>query len=212
MRKFLFAALTVLLGLALYAPPALAGSGTVPPQSHAFGNSRVDWMKAYTQWTFGDASNPITQPECGTIIDGAYFMNTPVAASTEYECDIPTGVPIVFVHAAYFAWVPTDGANAEQIEATAETLFAYGQSMVTLDGKRVPLTTTATGAFDVDSEPGSAYDTIFGLGTGSVLTAVVGQITILHPLPPGKHTIFAFVDFTPAGGPQFDVTYHLQVG
>jgi hypothetical protein len=90
-------------------------------------------------------------------------------------------------------------------------LFGDPDSSLTLDGRSVPLTTSQTGAFDVISQPGSAYDAVFGLGTGPIRTAVTGQFTVLHPLRPGEHQIVAHVDFNPTGGPIFNVTYNITV-
>lgn len=105
-----------------------------------------------------------------------------------------------------------DRLPAANFETVAEERFANSESVVPLDGRSIPLTTTSTGAFDVESEPGSAYDAIIGLGTGPIRTAVVGQYTLLHPLRPGEHEIYGRVDLAPGGGPRLDVTYNVHVG
>ncbi len=64
--------------------------------------------------------------------------------------------------------------------------------------------------FDVNSEPGGFYDTIFGQ-TGAVRTALRGNVVVLHPLTPGDHVIEAEVTFTGTGG-AFSATYHVHVG
>lgn len=209
MRRVVAIVGTIFLACALWTAPAYAGA--VPDKSHAFGNSRAGWAEEYTQWVFGDSSNPIVSGECGALVDGAYFLTTPTDINQEFECTVPLGVPIILSHAAYFAWVPTDGSTDDEIEATSVALFGSPKSSLTLDGRSVPLATTQTGAFNVNSQPGSAYDAVFDLGTGPIRTAVTGQFTVLHPLRPGKHQIVADVDFNPTGGPIFGVTYNIMV-
>jgi hypothetical protein len=67
-----------------------------------------------------------------------------------------------------------------------------------------------TGAYDVISEPGSFYDTILGVGTGPVRTALRGNIVVLHPLSPKDHVIDGDVSFT--NGEAYSVTYRVHVG
>ncbi|HVQ86779.1 MAG TPA: hypothetical protein VMT88_01225 [Actinomycetes bacterium] len=212
MRKFFIAVLLTALSVTLLAQPAMAGGGSVPPNSNAFGNSRATWATEYTQWILGDSSNPLFTPGCGEMVDGAYFMETFLESGAVLNCDVPVGVPIVVSHAGYYAWIPDDGLTDQAIEATAAAAFQTSESTFTLDGRSIPLVTTTLKAFDVISEPGSAYDTVIGLGTGPIRTALVGQVTVLRPLTPGDHTVYATVDFAPAGGPFLDVTYHIHVG
>lgn len=210
MRKTFVALALVLLALT-QGPGVAAASGTVPDGSNAFGASRTQWAKAYSEWLLGDASNPAVSDSCGAIVDGAFFLNAALGPGTEFDCAIPRGTPMVLSHAAYYAWVPTDGSNDAEIVEAARTFFGHPASSLTLDGRALPLRITETGAFDVISEPGSAYDVLFGLGTGPVRTATVGQFTVLHPLSVGGHQIVGIVDYTASGGPVIDVTYNITV-
>jgi hypothetical protein len=60
------------------------------------------------------------------------------------------------------------------------------------------------------SEAGSFYDTIYGLGTGPIRTALSGNVVVLHPLAPGDHVIEAAVTFTDDLG-DYSATYHIHV-
>ena len=164
------------------------------------------------QWFYGDADNPLLSGECGEVVGHVFMMVPPTDAGLAYDCVVPKGIPIVFSHAGYMAWIPVDGNTDEELETTAAELFGDPPGQVVVDGQQVPLTTTATGAFDVVSEPGSLYDVIFGLGTGVVRSAAVLQLTMLHPLRPGHHTVEATVDFTGSGGPIYEARYSMTVG
>jgi hypothetical protein len=211
MRKLLTAAALVCVAALSLASPASAGASP-PSHSHAFGQSREALARDYAQWLLGDAFNPLFSGECGQKVGGTYFMNSTLDVGVEYDCDIPAGVPIVFEHAAYYAWYPVDGTTDEELDATSKAAFAPDSSWARLDGRQLPLSTTSTGAYDIVSEPGSAYDAIIGLGTGPIRSAVTGNFTLLHPLTPGDHEVEAAVDFTTVGGGLFSVTYHIHVG
>jgi hypothetical protein len=138
-------------------------------------------------------------------------MAPPTDTDVSYDCAVPPGVPIVLSHAAYTAWAPDDGNTDQELEATAAERFGDPPGRVVVDGQQTSLATTTTGAFDVVSEPGSVYDVVFGLGTGEVPSAAVLQLTVLHPLRPGHHTIETTVDFGQTGGPVFDASYSITV-
>ena len=193
----------------LASPMAQAKTDTLPGQSHAFGNSRAEWSKAYVQWDVGSSTNPVSNGVCGEEIDGVFFLVTTIEPAAKVQCDIPAGTPILINHAATYVWAPDDGSTDAELTAAARDNFGHPESSLMVDGRPVRLTTTATGGFDVISEPGSSYDVDFGLGTGVIRTAAFGQFTLLHPLTPGQHRIVGNVDFGPAG--EFGITYTLDV-
>lgn len=212
MRKRLVV-LTAALSVGLIsALPAHAGS-VVPYTSRPYGQSYPSWMRAVGQFYLGDASNPLfagLEGDCGELRDGMFFMAAPIDVGLEFECDVPTGTPIVLSHAGFFATQGIDGDTDEELQAVAEAGFTFTSNSLSLDGRALPLQTIDAGVFDVVSEPGSFYDTIFGL-TGLVRTALLGNVVVLHPLPPGDHVIEAEVTFTGTGG-AFSATYHVHVG
>jgi hypothetical protein len=209
------AVLLACVGVILLATPALAGPA-MPVGSSAFGRSRAAWGQEWGRWALGDSSDPLiaslTEGHCGDLVDGAFFMVPPIDVGVEVDCDVPLGTPIVFSHAAFFGWIPADGDTDEEIIASANVGFAPDSSEVTVDGRAVPLTAINIGAFDVESEPGSFYDAIIGLGTGTIRTTITGHFTILHPLTPGDHEVHAVADFTTIAGVAYSITYHIHVG
>jgi hypothetical protein len=205
-----FAVLVVTLIGAL--APAQAGPA-VPFQAHPRGHSYQEWMRLVGQFFLGDASNPLIaglDGDCGDLIDGVFFMAAPIDVGVEFECEVPVGTPIVLSHAGFFTTEGIDGDTDADLLAAAEAGFTYTSNSLSLDGKAIRLRTISAGVFDVVSEPGSFYDTIAGVGTGPVRTALIGNVVFLHPLSPGDHTIETEVTFTGSGG-AFSATYHVHV-
>jgi hypothetical protein len=199
---------TLIGGLA----PAQAGP-VVPYQAHPRGHSYQEWMQLVGQFFLGDASNPLIaglDGDCGELIDGVFFMAAPIDTGVEFECEVPVGTPIVLSHAGFFTTEGIEGDTDAELLAAAEAGFTYTSNSLTIDGKDIRLRTISAGVFDVVSEPGSFYDTILGVGTGPIRTALVGNLVFLHPLPPGDHTIETEVTFTGSGG-AFSATYHVHV-
>lgn len=205
-----FAVLVVTLIGAL--APAQAGPA-VPFQAHPRGHSYQEWMRLVGQFFLGDASNPLIaglDGDCGELIDGVFFMAAPIDVGVEFECEVPVGTPIVLSHAGFFTTEGIDGDTDADLLAAAEAGFTYTSNSLSVDGKAIRLRTISAGVFDVISEPGSFYDTIAGVGTGPVRTALIGNVVFLHPLPPGDHTIETEVTFTGSGG-AFSATYNVHV-
>lgn len=211
-RKLVF--LTAVLAITLVGSSVPAHAGAVLPYgSHPHGHSYPSWLRMLGQFYLGDASNPLfagLDGDCGELMNGVFFMAAPIDVGLEYDCDVPTGMPIVFSHAGFFATVDVDGQTDEELQAAVEAGFTYTSNSLTLDGRSLPLKTIDAGVFDVISQPGSFYDAIFGL-TGSVRSALRGNVVFLHPLTPGDHVIESEVTFTGTGG-AFSATYHVHVG
>ena len=213
MRRSLVPFSAVVLMLIGAVAPAHAGPA-LPYQAHFLGHSYQEWMQLVGQFFLGDASNPLISGldgECGRLIDGVFFMTAPIDVGLEFECDVPVGTPIVLSHAGFFATEGIEGDTDEELIAAVEAGFTPLSNTLTVDGRAVRLQPIRAGAFDVISEPGSFYDTVIGVGTGTVRTALIGNVVYLHPLPPGDHTIEADVVFPGAGG-AFSATYHIHVG
>jgi hypothetical protein len=210
MRRLMIVLVLGVLGLS--AVPANAGI-PMPASSRFMGRSYTSWAKAWTQWGLGDASNPffaaLLGGDCGDLIDGVFFMAPPIDLGVELDCDVPTGVPILVSHAGFFVFAEPGQTDAE-IEQLTDEGFTTVSNHLSLDGRSLPLIVTSTGAFDVTSEPGSFYDAIIGLGTGTIRNAIEGNFTMIHALPPGDHTLEGSVLLT--DGENYSVTYTIHVG
>jgi hypothetical protein len=165
------------------------------------------------QWFLGDSSNPLfagqLNGDCGTEMSGVFFMVAPIDLGVEFDCNVPAGTPIVLSHAGFFAFRDA-GQTDEELQAIVDAGFAVTVDRLTLDGSPLPLRVINAGVYDVISQPGSFYDSIIGLGTGPIHTALKGNIVFLHPLTPGDHEIAGEVFFT--DGEHYSATYHVHVG
>jgi hypothetical protein len=192
--------------------PAHAGPA-LPYQAHPQGHSYQEWLQRVGQFYLGDASNPLIAGlggDCGQLIDGVFFMAAPIDVGVEFECEVPVGTPIVLSHAGFFTTEGIDGDTDEELLAAAEAAFVTVSDSLSIDGRAIRLRPISAGVFDVVSEPGSFYDSILGVGTGPIRTALIGNVVFLHPMSPGDHTIETEVTFTGSGG-AFSATYHVHV-
>jgi hypothetical protein len=206
-----FFALLVVMLIGSLAPAHAAPA--LPYQARPLGYSYQEWMQRVGQFYLGDASNPLIAGlggDCGQLIDGVFFMAAPIDVGVEFECEVPVGTPIVLSHAGFFATEGIDGDTDEELLAAVEAGFVTVSDSLRVDGTAIRLRPINAGAFDVVSEPGSFYDTILGVGTGAIRTALIGNLVVLHPMAPGDHTIETEVTFTGSGG-AFSATYHVHV-
>jgi hypothetical protein len=214
MRRRLLLLLTALSVALIASAPAATAGPVVPYPSSPMGQSYSAWFRDVGQWFLGDSSNPLiaglVDGECGQIIDGVFFMAAPIDLGVEFECEVPKGTAIVLSHAGWFVTQGIDGDTDEELQAALEAGFQTSANELSIDGMDVALQTIDTGFFDVISEPGSFYDTVLGIGTGPIRTAVRGNVVFLHPLSPGHHVIEAHVAFI--GDGEFSATYHIDVG
>jgi hypothetical protein len=207
--------LTAVLAVTLVASATAAHAGAVLPyKSRPHGHSYPAWMRMVGQWALGDSSNPLLaglEGDCGEMMRGAFFMTPPIDVGLEFECNVPTGRPIVLSHAGWFSTFGIDGETDEELQDAAEAGFTFTSNSLTLDGRALPLQAIDTGPYDVISAPGSFYDAILGVGTGPIRTVLRGNVVVLHPLTPGDHVIQGAVSFAGGGG-DFSATYNVHVG
>jgi hypothetical protein len=215
MRRRLVVFTAVLAVTLVASAPAAQAGAVLPYNSHPRGHSYPEWMRMVGQFFLGDSSNPLLagllEGDCGELVNGVFFMAAPIDVGVEFDCEVPTGTPIVLSHAGFFTTEGIDGDTDEELHAAAEAGFTFTSNSLTLDGDALPLQAIDAGVFDVISEPGSFYDVIVGVGTGPIRTALIGNVVFLHPLRPGDHVIESEVTFTGAGG-AFSATYHIHVG
>lgn len=213
MRKVGVMAVAVGMMLAVAAPAQAAGA-MAPRNARVMGSTYTSWAQVWGQWAFGDASNPLIASlesgDCGDLIDGVFLMTAPIAEDVELDCHVPVGAPIVVTHAGSFGWSPADGQDDASLEATVSGYFDIDSSELILDGRSLRLFTTSSGAFDVEAETGSFFESAFGLGTGTIRSAVTGQFAVILPLSPGSHELDASVVF--GDGAAYSATYHIHVG
>jgi hypothetical protein len=152
----------------------------------------------------------LTDGDCGQMIQGVFVMAAPIDVGVQFDCDVPSGTPLLLSHAGQFATVGVDGDTDASVHAVAEAAFVTLSDSLTIDGKGVHLKTIDPGTFDVIVEPGSFYNTVIGLDPGTVRTALIGNLVFLHPLAPGNHVIESEVTFIGVGG-SFSAVYHLHV-
>jgi hypothetical protein len=210
-RKILLLTAIVAVTLLVAGQSALAGP-VAPFDSHPRGRSYPTWMRIYGRWLLGDESNPLVaglSGDCGEIRHGVFFLAPPIDVGLEFECRIPRGTPILLSHAGQFAFRSAGETDAE-LEQLAEDLFVTISNSLTLDGRQLRLKPIDTGAYRIVSEPGSFYDSVIGVGTGPVRTAIRANLVFLRPLSRGDHVIEAEVHFAEGGG-DFSATYHIRV-
>ena len=195
------------------AAPAASASPVAPYQAHPGGRSYTDWTEAVGQFFLGDASNPLIaglDGDCGQLREGVFMMVGPIELDAQFDCDVPAGTWIIFSHAGIFATEGVDADTDAELEAIARAAFKTSVNELSLDGEPIPLQVSDTGAYDVISQAGSFYDTVYGVGTGPIRTALLANVVAIHPLPPGEHTIEAAATFI--GDGEFSGTYHIHVG
>jgi hypothetical protein len=184
-----------------------------PYDAHPRGLPYESWAEMTGQYYLGDSSNPLIaglDGDCGRLSNGVFMLAAPITVDAEFDCDVPTGTWIVLSHAAWFSTAGVDGDTDAELEAAAMAGWNTSIDWLTLDGSSVALSTIDTGAYDVISEPGSFYDTIYQVGTGPIRTVIRGNVVVIHPLAPGDHVIESAVSFV--GDGDFSATYTLHVG
>jgi hypothetical protein len=205
--------IVLLLVMVFAAAPAANASPVAPYQAHPMGRSYVDWTRAVGRFFLVDASNPLIAGlggDCGEFRNGVFMMVGPIELNAEFDCDVPAGTWIVFSPAGFFATKGVDADTDAEIEAIARAGFKTSVDRLSLDGKDIPLQVFDTGAFDVISQKGSFYDTVYDIGTGPIGTALLADVVAIHPLRPGDHTIDTAASFI--GDGEFSGTYHIHVG
>lgn len=209
-RKILV--LTAIVALFVVAAQSAQAGPVAPYDSHPRGRSYAAWMRIYGRWLLGDESNPLVaglSGDCGEMRRGVFFMTPPIDVGLEFECRIPKGKPILLSHAGQFAFASA-GETDRELERLVKDLFVTTSNSLTLDGRELRLKPIDTGAYNVFSERGSFYDTVIGVGTGRIRTAIRANLVFLRPLSRGDHVIEAEVHFAEGGG-DFSAIYHIHI-
>jgi hypothetical protein len=179
---FLFLRRIVLIAaLTLAAAPSLASAA---PPKKLEANLGALWTAVFET---PNAQNPFGGggPESGCFNLGrvvAPFGPTGVAA-----CTVKTGTKI-FVAARSFECSTFEGNGTidAQLRACAKAKDLPSAPAVTVDGAPVAISEVETGLLRITLPA----DNLFGLPAGSTgLSVAHGWVALLHPLPPGPHTI-----------------------
>jgi hypothetical protein len=206
--KRTIAVLSTVLVFAAWAQPASAAVGRVSPEASFKGRDLASWQRSYMSWVLGSADSPVVAGGCGAVVDGVFFLApAAVPGTTEVECEVPTGMPILVLAGVAFSEIPTWGDTDAAVLADARATWSnVTGTSVTLDGRSVSLEGTYRegGVYDVPIEAGSVMDVACeGVPApckvdfeppGPVRMATVGQFVVLRPLPPRTHHIVAETD------------------
>jgi len=201
----------LLLGGVSSAPVAQAGGdpALVPPQSHAFGRSLGEWTAAWWRWAVSIPSDrsPLVDATGANCAQGqsgkVRFLAGTTGGSATRTCTIPTGTAILIpvfnaewsaAEAAAsgngcFIPVPTGGTSEAALRACARAQVSHATTLeASIDG--VPITDLAQPRADSPLFTFTAVaNNPFGLPAVQTQAVSDGYWLLLHPLPPGKHTI-----------------------
>jgi hypothetical protein len=195
-------------------PPVL------PPTAHPYGQTYSEWAADWWQWALEQptATNPVldtTGAQCANDQQGKVwflagsFGEEPVIR----ECTVPTGTALLIpVLNAFYCAEPNEPQTEEFVREQVALQIADDATglSVTIDGAAVSNVDAyfeESALFELTLPEGN----IFGLpaGTRYPVCADAGYYVVVHPLPPGEHTI-NFTGTTRTGF-SVDVTYHITV-
>lgn len=218
---------------------ALAGSSTgqaapghdprvAPLTARVHGHTYGEWSAAWWQWAFAipAAQNPIldeTGADCARGQSGhVWFLAGTFGGAVERTCDVPAGTHLFFP-VANVVWVQFFTDPPFSIPELRELLtFLSGDATLTAEIDGVPVRSPTS--YRVQSSvftPSMPDDNIYGVGEEQCGRGADGNFEchpslddgyylMLHPLPPGEHTI-RFTGSLPNIGFDTDVTYRLHV-
>jgi hypothetical protein len=201
-----------------------------PPQSRSHGHTYGEWSAIWWQWVLGIPAdrNPLTDPDgrfCAEEQSGpVWFLAGTFGTSVERSCTIPTGRAI-FMPA--YNWIFGAGAfdcdpSVPGVACDVQTLQAAAAANtekaavldVFVDGVRVDNPRQYRGTSPMPFSITYPESSVTGLPAGTYYPQVSdGYWLLLHPLPPGQHTISIrlLAPDTTAGTIDFLITHHITV-
>jgi len=213
--------------------------GAAPLKSHIHGRTYAEWARAWWAWAVSIPAdqNPVldeTGEFAGVGQSGhVWFLAGTIFGGTfERDVTVPTGTALFFPALNALFWAPDDlddaasfaeEAGLDPALMTDEELirFVVGLAVddpallrVTVDGtelRGLEGYRAASDAFELTDT--DLIDTLGGEISHPNLAVADGYWVMLHPLPPGEHTIRieSAIDQGPFAGTASDVTYHLTV-
>lgn len=187
----------VVVALIISTDVALASSGNpgvFPPGSHPYGRTYGEWS---AQW-WQDAVRVTTLAGCPMASAGphnqVWLLAGTTGGSATRSCTVPTGKAILFpIINAECSTAEGNGTTEQQLRDCARALMDQVTVVAaTVDGASLHGLTPPNSPYRVES-PLFNFDALsgnpFGIPTGTTPSVSDGYWIMLHPLPPGVHTI-----------------------
>jgi hypothetical protein len=208
-----------LLGPTLTSTVATAENAPVlPPGAHPHGRTYSEWAAAWWRWLLSQpaSTNPILDPTGAFCANGqegkVWFLAGTFGGTATRSCTVPPGTALLFPAVNLVSCgVPPDRATEEEVRSAVSIVPEEASGLnATIDG--IPVSDIQGRYFEQSAlfEVGLPADNLFGLPAGTVVAPCVdaGYYLMVHPLPPGEHTIEfggSLTDFST------QVTYHITV-
>ena len=205
----------LLVGIAAVAP-AIGAPSSAPLNAHYRGKTYGEWSAAWWRWAFAEpaTNSPLsdaTGARCGVHqTEKVFFLaGSPSSTPLTRSCTVRPGTPLL---------IPTINAECSSLEGNGDTaaeLRACATGLIDLvtPPTQVTVDGTSVGVFRVQSPPFMvtfADHNAFGTPSGDTTSVADGYYALLHPLPPGTHTIEIRADAPMLGFSQ-TVNYNLTV-
>jgi hypothetical protein len=205
MRRFALAVAVAVALAALGGSTAVAAQGrsvAFAPQAHPFGHSYVHWAEAWANWALGTSvdTNAFVHPDnCGpgSTSDKVWFLAGSFDGTTTADCTMPTGKGLLLSPAGNFCAGAVNGVTTQDAltSCALEGVTTLRDIRVTVDGHRVRHIARyflVSPVFDLTLEANN----LFGVEAQTTPAVIIGDYVMIHPLPPGRHTIVGFVRST----------------
>jgi len=225
-KKWITLFVTALLILATVGTSlaANANPNVAPLNSNPYGKSYGEWTAEWWKYVmaFPAPTNPLADPtgaNCGDGQSGPVFflVGTTGGPAVRNDCVVPVGKSIFFPIINVISAVPEDANNAEDLTSLVTWYFDHVDYVeATVDGVDLE------NLMDAYRFPSPIFS-FYGASPGVFAPAYEGNRNVafsdgwwimLHPLPPGPHTIhFYGHQSVPEWGIEFsvEVTYNLTV-
>jgi hypothetical protein len=201
-------ALGVVLAIGALGSPAIAGEATTNPAT-------IRAQRLWVRWALGSDTNPFLTPGfCRERMASRYFFTATVQPSTEVDCRIRQGTPVLASWAGTAFWSTGGSLTPAELEAAvADDLALYSDVTATLDGKALDVDAhlKSGGTYRIEVGEHSfirAVDPDFPDGAGSARIASGGWFARIRHLPVGEHELVVTAEYD---GDPLDITYHIQV-
>jgi hypothetical protein len=205
---------------------AYTHSSVFPPHANPYGKTYGEWAALYFQTEFSTVWDP---EACSSgRIGNVEILQSTLGGPGEWECDVPAGTAFVFPVITTFFLCPTDcGPGGAAPNGTVEELRAaaaiIGDAELTMgceiDGVPVEnllMYRSQSPVFEGQILEGCVFNVADSVAfpPGPYGPAVTdGYFLVVHPLPPGEHTIHYHAIVGPISEPIFETesTHHITV-
>jgi len=207
--------------LAILASTAEAARAPVfPPDAFPRGMSYGQWAQDWFTWAFAApiGSSPLVHPDnchlAVQVVDGAVFLPVSGGGHLQVKCRVPAGVPIFITPGGQDGILGVDAETPSGVKKAVRRVVASIRGVrERVDG--VPVRPIDDWLVHSDRlfELDLTAENVLGLSAGSYRAYVEGWFTMIHPLSPGRHTIYTQDLLRTASGTyqKASVTYRLIV-